>query len=98
MQEQKWVSRPSVQVAISPAWGVGSGRVDSRVFVCWWQPGRDIRAQQGEEDTCNEVGQGWPGRFLTHRRIDQVSKYTNTKGAEMLAAREGSYTYEKGET
>lgn len=47
------------------------------MLVAAWQ---DVRAQQGEEDTCNEVGQGWPGRLLTHWRIDQGSKDTKTKG------------------
>lgn len=38
------------------------------------------RVRRTEEDICDEVGQGRHRRFLTHRRSDQISKYTKTKG------------------
>ena len=44
--------------------------------------------------TSDEVGWGWYGRFLTHGRIDQIRKYTETKEAELLTDGEGSHTHE----
>lgn len=40
-----------LSMRVGPGWG------DRTVFRRWWEPGRGVRAEQGEEGICDKVGQ-----------------------------------------